>query len=917
MRYIYSPKPLKRLLMTRYLFVALLCCVFTSFAQQGKPEFVTKVENISEYRLKNGMQVLLIPDATKNNVLVNIVYYVGSRHEGYGETGMAHLLEHMLFKGTKRLTDIKKIIADKGAQANGTTWYDRTNYYEILPATDDNLKWALDMEADRMINSRISQEDLSKEFSVVRNEFESGENYPESILQERVLSTMYLWHNYGKSTIGSKEDIEKVPASNLRVFYEKYYQPDNATLIVAGKFDVEKTLAWIGEYFSPIPKPKRELRQAWTVEPPQDGERFVELRRNGDIQYVGMGYHTPPFADKDYPANDALIEILTNQPSGVLYKALVESKKVSKVSGYSMPLQDPGFSYFSAEVPMDKSLEEARKEFVASMDKVGSMAITDEQLTRAKNTLIKQLEDQNNNTIGFAIGLTELIGAGNYKLWYIYRDRIEKLTLAEVQEVAKKYYKPSNRTLGIFIPDKTPDRTTVPPVPDIAALTANYKGKEVKTITETFEASIENIKAKTVYGKLGNGMNYALLRKPAKGDKIVGSLMFKMGDEQSLSGKNNIAYLTSRMLKYGTKTRSRKDIADQLDKIKTSINFYGSTNTLYANISTDKANLKAAMDLLEDMLRNPTFDEKEFDKLLLDAKADLEASMSDPMNVASETLNKKLNLYPKTHPLYSQSSAEQIEEIKGVRLSDIKAFYSDFYGANNAYASFTGEINADEMKGYLNKMFASWNSKKPFKDIEEKYFDVKGGIETVQINDKTNAGLLGGLNVNLTQKDADYVPLLMANEMLGGGAFLSSRIPNRLREAEGMSYGAGSFYSASYRYPSGSIGVYAIFNPTFKDKLNAALDEEIKKALASGFTEDEWKSSLQSWLTQRKTNLDNNNAIVNMLNSYMFDGKDLTYYTDVEGKAKALKVTQINTTMKKYLDTNKLVLIYAGDFNKK
>ena len=185
-------------------------------AQAFAPVFVTSVEGVKEYSLANGLQVLLAPDPAQTNVVVNIVYHVGSRHEGYGETGMAHLLEHMMFKGSKKFSSIKQTIADKGAFANGTTWYDRTDYFEILPANDSNLTWALDMEADRMVNSLMKKEDLQKEFSVVRNEFEAGENYPDNILQERIVSTMYLWHNYGKSTIGSKEDIERVPINNLK-----------------------------------------------------------------------------------------------------------------------------------------------------------------------------------------------------------------------------------------------------------------------------------------------------------------------------------------------------------------------------------------------------------------------------------------------------------------------------------------------------------------------------------------------------------------------------------------------------------------------------------------------------------------------------------------------------------------------------
>ncbi|MBK6276392.1 MAG: insulinase family protein [Saprospirales bacterium] len=170
----------------------------------------------------NGLKILLIPDNSSSNITVNIVYEVGSRHEGYGETGMAHLLEHMLFRSCKNFTDIKKAIADKGAFANGTTYFDRTNYYEILSASDSNLNWAIAMEADRMVNAKILQSELDAEFSVVRNEFEIGENYPTSILDERIQSTMYLWHNYGKSTIGSKEDIERVKAERLKVFYQNF-----------------------------------------------------------------------------------------------------------------------------------------------------------------------------------------------------------------------------------------------------------------------------------------------------------------------------------------------------------------------------------------------------------------------------------------------------------------------------------------------------------------------------------------------------------------------------------------------------------------------------------------------------------------------------------------------------------------------
>ena len=288
----------------------------TNAAKLAPPKALHTVEGITEYELANGMRVLLFPDPSRERVTVNVTYLVGSRHEGYGETGMAHLLEHMLFKGSPKFPDPWKLLQDHGAEFNGTTWYDRTNYYETMPASEENLDWALRFEADRMVNSTIDQKVLAKEFSVVRNEFEMGENYAPGILDERILSTAFLWHNYGKSTIGSRSDIENVPATALRAFYEKYYQPDNAVLVVAGAFDPERALELVQQHFATIPRPKRALPPTYTVEPVQDGERTVKLQRVGEVGVVGVLYHGVAGADPDYVAGEALLHVLTDRPSG-------------------------------------------------------------------------------------------------------------------------------------------------------------------------------------------------------------------------------------------------------------------------------------------------------------------------------------------------------------------------------------------------------------------------------------------------------------------------------------------------------------------------------------------------------------------------------------------------------------------------
>ncbi len=289
-----------------------------------------------------------------------MTYLVGSRHENYGETGMAHLLEHLVFKGTPKHPNIPAELTSHGARPNGTTSFDRTNYFETFAANDENLNWALDLEADRMVNSYIAKKDLESEFSVVRNEMESGENNPFSVLFQKTLATAYQWHNYGKTVIGARSDVENVPIDRLQAFYKRYYQPDNAVLLVAGKFDEAKTLDLVKKYFGVIPKPDRVLPPNYTIEPTQDGERQVTVRRVGDTQTVMAGYHVPSGAHQDAAAVEVLTTILGDTPSGRLYKNLVETKKASSIGGFGFSLKEPSYNLFLAMLRKEDSVDAAR-----------------------------------------------------------------------------------------------------------------------------------------------------------------------------------------------------------------------------------------------------------------------------------------------------------------------------------------------------------------------------------------------------------------------------------------------------------------------------------------------------------------------------------------------------------------------------
>lgn len=897
--------------------LAFLSFVLFTKAQTSNIQFTTSVEGVKQYTLKNnGLKILLIPDNSSSNITVNIVYEVGSRHEGYGETGMAHLLEHMLFRSCKNFTDIKKAIADKGAFANGTTYFDRTNYYEILSASDSNLNWAIAMEADRMVNAKILQSELDAEFSVVRNEFEIGENYPTSILDERIQSTMYLWHNYGKSTIGSKEDIERVKAERLKVFYQKFYQPDNATLVIGGKFDEKKALEYIENYFGSIPKPTRILEQTYTVEPPQDGERYVELRRNGDMQYLGFAYHTPSLASADYAINDAVIELLTNNPSGILYKNFVETKLANRVSGYSPGLRDASFSVFQLAISKDKDVTEIENKLFYILNNIDTITISNADVERAKNSLIKYWDNITNNTQRLTTNFADIIGAGDWRLWYIYRDNIEKLNVADIKRVLKTYYKKSNRTWGKFIPEKEPQRVGIPEITDIASIVKDYKGKEIKA-TENYNINIDTIIAKASYNKTSNGAKYIVFSKPTKSDVISVRIKMNLGNESSLQNTAKRNEILAKLLSEGTKTKTKSEINDALDKLKTDLRIYGNSDVLTISIKTQKSSFNDVMKIVNDILQNPIFNEKDFNRIISESIAAYEEYQNDPQQIAFSTVDKYSTNYPKSHPFFASDVKEDIETFKSMKLNDVISFYNNFLGGNNVIASFVGACNNKDITKNMQTIFGTWNAKTTYTKINEIHFNIAGKTENILIADKSNATCAGRINVAISQKDIDFPAVYMANELLGGGAFLSSRIPNRLREKEGFSYGAGSYFSADDNNKKATWNLYAFFNPIYRTKLDSALLDEINKAMNAGFTADELQKSKESWLQGEQTALGMDAQLNYILLDYLEKNKNLKEYKIFQEKIKNVSLLQVNNAMKKYFDTQKLILIYAGDFNKK
>ncbi|MCB9052606.1 MAG: insulinase family protein [Lewinellaceae bacterium] len=900
--------------------IALFLSSQVMLAQEHKlPEGITplaSVEGITEYLLEdNGLRILLFPDESKPTITVNVTYLVGSRHEGYGETGMAHLLEHLVFKGTPDHPNIPQELTEHGARPNGTTWYDRTNYFETFSATEENLRWALDMEADRMVNSFIAAKDLESEMTVVRNEFERGENSPSSVLMERVLSTAYLWHNYGKSTIGARADLENVPIDRLQAFYRKYYQPDNAYLVVAGKINPEQTLAMIKEYFGRIPRPERELISTYTREPVQDGERFAELRRVGDVQVVSCAYHICPGSHPDYAAVGVLMELLTSEPGGRLYKALVESGKASSQYGWAAGLREPGFAYFSADVLKEKSLAEAEQAMMSAIDGLRENLPTNEEVERAKKRLLKNFNLFFRNSDRVGLSMSGYIAQGDWRLAFLYRDRLEQVTPEQVQAVAKRYFKPSNRTVGRFLPEDNPDRAEIPDVPDIESMVRDYKGKEAIAEGEAFDPSCENIESRTSRGEIGPTLEYALLPKETRGDAVVGRMSLRFGTPQSLMGKQMAARFAGMMLDKGTETMNRQELEDKFDELKARVRIGGGATGAYVSIETERDLLPDVINLVGEMLQKSTFPEEEFEKLRSEELASIEEQRSEPMALAFNEMQRRMDPYPKDDPRYTMSFDEEVAAIKNLKLEEVKAFYEEFYGASDATIAVVGDFDSEEATAALNRNFKSWTSPGPYERLADAFREPEPANVELETPDKANATFLAGQKLPMNVDHPDYPAMTLGNFMLGGG-FLNSRLAVRIRQKEGLSYGVGSSFFADQRDETATWQTYAIYAPENAEALEKAFREEIEKVVKEGFSAEEVQAAKSGWLQSQQVRRAQDNSLSATLNSYLDLDKTMEWDAKLEAKIAALTPEQINSVMAKYLDLEKMILVKAGDFAK-
>jgi zinc protease len=914
---------MRRILKSTRLLLPGLILAATTFlpaAASGQDLLPSRDDLIKGYEIDNGVRFLLFPDPVADKFTVNVVVLAGSRHEGSGEAGMAHLLSHMLFKGTPTHPDIPKALRDHGAvmpiTANANTTFDRTLFFETMPANDENLEFAIRLEADRLVNGNIKREDLGSVIAVVRNQVEINENDLLTFFRQRMMAAAFQRHSYGKAVLGNQSDIERISVDQLRAFYRKHYRPDNVVVVIAGKFDAQKALEYMSKYFGVLKRPAEKLESRSAEEPPQDGERNIVVRRAGSESAVCAMYHVPAGRHEDFPAIQVLLQILAASPNGRLYESLVTSKKANEISGSARPFHDPGIFEIYAFGDAKKSIDQVRDTMLEVVEGIQSTPVTAEEVERAKQTIAIGFDELCANSNQMATELSDYACQGGWRLFFLQRDRVAKVTPADVMRVAGRYLRRSNRTVGVYLPTERAQSVAIPAAKSAAEVLRGYEGVGTRPSGESLARISDSLEKRVRRSELSGGVKVALFPKKTANDTVTALLTLRFGNERSLKGYDAAAqFLGALMLRGGTKRHSYQQLGEECDKLNASVFLNSGLGSLSCTIVSKKETFPRVLRLVREILREPAFAQSELNAKKRELKQSLESARTNPQALARSAVRRKLAPFPKDDPRYVPTLDEAIAQVDAVTADQVRKLYTEQLGGQTGEFVAVGAFNEPSTLELLQQALADWKTEIPYERIVQRApTDVAGGRWRIDVPDK-DAYYFASHLLQMKDDHPDYYPLQVASFVLGGSSF-ASRLGNRVRQNEGLSYAVECNFTADDEDAYAQFAVEATCNPENIDKLDRAISEELNRLVTDGISEKELAETKKLLLEQRLLSLSDDAQLVSLLSYSLRSGNSLDDF-GIRGKRIAkLTVAQVNEAIRKHISPNRLVIIRAGDFKK-
>jgi zinc protease len=931
-----------RLLIQRHVFTIILLTVATacSAASTAIPSgftHVRTVQGITEYRLDaNGLTVLLLPDHSAPAVTMMVTYRVGSRNESYGTTGATHLLEHLMFKGTREHNKeagngYDQLLERTGAMTNATTSLDRTNYFETVGSQD--LPMAVMLEADRMRNLRLREEDRRPEMTVVRNEYERGENNPAEALQKEMWATAFFAHPYHHSTIGWRSDFEKVPIEKLRAFYDTFYWPNNATVTIIGDFDPPEALKLVKKYYGAIPRSSQPVPSVYTQEPPQTGPRRVVVQRPGELGVVMMAEKIPKATNADYAALRIFGMIMSDGRNSRYYKALTDKNLTTNVDAYPEFNRDPSLFFIDAQLTPGTKHDDVEKRLLAEIERVQKDGVQADEVAAAIAKYTASTAYERDGSMAMAFALNECIAAGDWSLYYSLADSVKRVTSADVQRVAKKYFSEDQRTTGWYIPrNEAPVENAIAAegAAESSGSPAAEKQTQAKVAKPSAAASAANRTAAKVSSSAPNSSSSTAVPTAAKiaprivRKKVSGIdlLVCPTGVKDVVTIKGLMpAYdpatpilgeLTAEMLERGTTKHDADTIAALLDKVGAQIQFNFETGSIHFAAQSLKKDSSQVIGLLAEQLREPNFPKDEFEKLRLQKLA--EAQQLRDSTDAQASIAFRRAVFPAGHPQYRMTPEERIVALKKITVEDIKAFHDKYFGADYSTMVIVGDVEPAPIQADVEKSFADWKGGHPLpaapapitiKDTKELAVNVPG---------KESVNVIMGEPTGLRYADPDFLPLSVGTSVLGRG--FTSRLLSTVRDTEGLTYGIGAELVGSGKLDQAWV-ISATYAPSLVKQGLASTNRELTKWHREGITEAELDYRKSALAGAHRVSLATSGGMAAVILSTVNHGLELNWIDDYPRKVAELSLKQVNGTIKRYVDPDKFVVVRAGTFNAK
>jgi zinc protease len=888
---------------------------------------VDEAKGIVEYRLvANGLRILLVENHSAPVATAMVLYRVGSRDEAVGHTGATHFLEHMMFKGTRRhnpargngLDDLLKPI---GALYNATTWFDRTNYFEVVPA--EHLELCVKLEADRMRNLVLKQEDRDSEMTVVRNEFERGENDPDDIMQKDMYAMAFREHPYQIPTIGYRSDVENVPMARLRAFYDTFYWPNNATVILVGDFEPARALTFVARHFGKIPRSPRPIPQVYTVEPPQEGERRFEISRAGDLPRVMVGFHVPEASHADNYALQAAAAILGgHRRSSRLYKRLIDTQLATEAFAWHNEQRDPGLLMVGATVAPDVRPEDVEAAILDELSKLAAEPVTEQELSRAKSANRKStiLGAADPMVLARQIGEAEAVAGWR---WYAeYDDKFDAVTPADVQRVSARYFTKRNRTVGHFVPAEELAEShggNGQPAGSAAATTKTGKApqKKVKTArprkaaraTVSAEPAVASRFAEQVKrAVLPNGMTVLLMRNPGTGSVSI-SGKIRAGGYFAPFEKTLVAGLASHMLTKGSARYSKDAIAEALEEMGTNLSFGADNFVVNLNTTVVSEDLPRMLAMVGDIVQNPLFQTEELSRSVNQYAGWIRQQMKETGAVAEARLLQ--SLYTPDCVYYDKPFEELLEELKVISPDDLRSFHQQQYSPRGTVLTVVGDMDPDKVLDDITSHFAGWVGA-DLKPIDIGPVSDARSPQTIEVfmPDKASVDIVIGHPVPVKRTDPDFFAARLANAALGQDT-LSSRLGLVVREQHGLTYGIYSLYKDA-TFGGAPWLIKLTVNPQNVDRALALVRDVVTRYQKEGITAaelaDEAGRAAGSFLVMLRTSA----GIAQTLTQYEFLGLGPAAMDTFVREVRAVTRQQANDAIRKYLTLDKAVTVLAG-----